>query len=182
MRLEYTEEQERQLRITELEAVLDNGLYENEEDKQSLELELQSLQKNTDKKENIMNEWYKTDDLQWCKSLGNRRYKFIQAICLGSMWSDICPANAKDNYNVCSGLIDLNDYSEEEIESVISSYYDSYSDMLRSYGVSKENARDLDSIVAECIFEEECLIEDHSHGMFEKDKAVQYVETWIKEQ
>ena len=52
MRLEYTEEQERQLRITELEAVLDNGLYENEEDKQSLELELQSLQKNTDKKEN----------------------------------------------------------------------------------------------------------------------------------
>ena len=32
MRLEYTEEQERQLRITELEAVLDNGLYENEED------------------------------------------------------------------------------------------------------------------------------------------------------
>lgn len=179
MRLEYTEEQERQLRITELEAVLDNGLYENEEDKQSLELELQSLQKNTDKKENIMNEWYKTDDLQWCKSLGNRRYKFIQAICLGSMWSDICPANAKDNYNVCSGLIDLNDYSKEEIESVISSYYDSYSDMLRSYGVSKENARDLDSIVAECIFEEECLIEDHSHGMFEKDKAVQYIETWV---
>ncbi len=45
MRLEYTEEQERQLRITELEAVLANGLYENEEDKQSLELELQSLQK-----------------------------------------------------------------------------------------------------------------------------------------
>ena len=45
MRLEYTEEQERQLIITELEAVLENELYENEEDKQSLELELQSLQK-----------------------------------------------------------------------------------------------------------------------------------------
>ena len=45
MRLEYTEAQERQLRITELEAVLENELYENEEDKQSLELELQSLQK-----------------------------------------------------------------------------------------------------------------------------------------
>ena len=45
MRLYYTEEQERQLRITELEAVLENELYENEEDKQSLELELQSLQK-----------------------------------------------------------------------------------------------------------------------------------------
>lgn len=45
MRLEYTEEQERPLRITELEAVLENELYENEEDKQSLELELQSLQK-----------------------------------------------------------------------------------------------------------------------------------------
>ena len=45
MRLEYKEEQERQLRITELEAVLENELYENDEDKQSLELELQSLQK-----------------------------------------------------------------------------------------------------------------------------------------
>ena len=69
MRLEYTEEQERQLRITELEAVLDNGLYENEEDKQSLELELQSLQKNTDKKENIMNEWYAKDTSKKIKAV-----------------------------------------------------------------------------------------------------------------
>ena len=30
MRLEYTEEQEKQLRITEIESILTNNLYENE--------------------------------------------------------------------------------------------------------------------------------------------------------
>lgn len=46
MRLEYNEEQERELRATEIEAILENKLYENEQEKHCLELELQFLQAN----------------------------------------------------------------------------------------------------------------------------------------
>ncbi len=37
--------EEIELRITEIEAVLDNELYENEDEKRCLELELQGLEK-----------------------------------------------------------------------------------------------------------------------------------------
>lgn len=46
MRLEYNEEQEKELRITEIEAILENGLYENELEEHRLEIELQFLQDN----------------------------------------------------------------------------------------------------------------------------------------
>lgn len=75
----------------------------------------------------------------------------------------------------------LNDYSDDEIETAISSYYESYDDMLNKYNTTRENAHELDSIVAECIFEEECYTDGHSHGIFEKDKAIEYVKNWIKE-
>ena len=48
MRLEYTEDQERELRITEIEAILTNNLYENEIEELALEAELQFLQGNVD--------------------------------------------------------------------------------------------------------------------------------------
>ena len=44
MRLEYNEEQERELRITEIEAILENKLYENEMEEHCLDIELQFLQ------------------------------------------------------------------------------------------------------------------------------------------
>lgn len=124
----------------------------------------------------MSNEWYKTDDLQWCKPLGERRYEFIQVL-----WIDTCPNDPENDHVVCSGLIDLNDYSDDEIESAVSSYYESYDDMLEKYNTTRENAHELDSIVAECIFEEECYTDCHSHGSFGKDKAVEYVEKWIEE-
>lgn len=46
MRLEYDENQEKELRITEIEAVLENDLYENEVEEHCLEIELQFLQGN----------------------------------------------------------------------------------------------------------------------------------------
>lgn len=46
MRLEYTEEQERELRITEIEAILENNLYEDEIEELALKAELQFLQDN----------------------------------------------------------------------------------------------------------------------------------------
>lgn len=44
MRLEYTESQERELRITELNAVLENDLYDSNVEKYCLEIELQFLE------------------------------------------------------------------------------------------------------------------------------------------
>ena len=44
MRLEYTEEQEKELRMTELEAILENELYESNVEKYCLEIELQFLE------------------------------------------------------------------------------------------------------------------------------------------
>lgn len=81
----------------------------------------------------MSNEWYKTDDLQWCKPLGERKYKFIQAL-----WIDTCPNDPENDYVVCSGLIDLNDYSDDEIETAISSYYESYDDMLNKYNTQEK--------------------------------------------
>lgn len=46
MRLEYNEDQEKELRITEIEAILENELYENEVEEHCLEIELQFLQGN----------------------------------------------------------------------------------------------------------------------------------------
>lgn len=46
MRLEYTEEQERELRITEIEAILENHLRDSKIEKLALEVELQFLQGN----------------------------------------------------------------------------------------------------------------------------------------
>lgn len=47
MRLEYDENQEKALRITEIQAILENDLYENEAEERCLEIELQFLQGNT---------------------------------------------------------------------------------------------------------------------------------------
>ena len=47
--------------------------------------------------------------------------------------------------------IDLNDYTDEEKRSYISSYYDSMEDLFDLYG------SDSNMIVAECIFEEEFM-------------------------
>lgn len=48
MRLEYNENQEKELRITEIQTILKNDLYENEVEERCLEIELQFLQGNTD--------------------------------------------------------------------------------------------------------------------------------------
>lgn len=47
MRLEYDENQEKALRITEIQAILENDLYEREIEERCLEIELQFLQGNT---------------------------------------------------------------------------------------------------------------------------------------
>lgn len=46
MRLEYNDNQEKALRITEIQAILENNLYENKVEESCLEIELQFLQGN----------------------------------------------------------------------------------------------------------------------------------------
>ena len=53
MRMEYSKEQELQLRITELEAILTHNVPESDMERLSLEIELQVLQKYTDGYDNL---------------------------------------------------------------------------------------------------------------------------------
>ena len=43
MRIEYSEEQERKLRITEIEAILENNLFEDADEELTLQTELTQL-------------------------------------------------------------------------------------------------------------------------------------------
>lgn len=121
-----------------------------------------------------MRNWYTTDELQQCKDLGNRKYKFIQAI-----WIDTCPKDPENEYCVCSGIVDLNEWVEEDTETAIVAYYGSIDDMLENYGAC--SLQELDDIVAECIFEENFFTDSNSHGTFNKDGAVDFIKKWIKE-
>ena len=50
MRIEYSEEQERKLRITEIEAILENNLFEDADEELALQTELAQL---TAKEQNV---------------------------------------------------------------------------------------------------------------------------------
>ena len=53
MRLEYTEEEERELRLTEIQAILENNLYENETKETELIAEMEELKSQTKLSEEI---------------------------------------------------------------------------------------------------------------------------------
>ena len=76
-------------------------------------------------------------------------YEMVQAVWLDTTEED--RANGAHEYYIVRIGINLNDYSDEENEIYLSSY--GYT--LKS--VSEEYGRDADSIIAECIMEEECL-------------------------
>ena len=64
MRLKYNDAKEKQLRITKIETILNNELYENEVEECCLDIELQFLQGN----KNLYNEPYAfvgTDDISF---------------------------------------------------------------------------------------------------------------------
>jgi hypothetical protein len=91
--------------------------------------------------------WYETDNdcYQHMRNDGTI-YEMIQAIWLDTTRED--RARGLHEYCVCQGEIDLNDFSEEEMESYISSY--GYT----MYGLREEYGDDMWGIVAECILEE----------------------------
>lgn len=102
--------------------------------------------------------WYETDNdcYQHMRNDGTV-YEMIQAIWLDTTRED--RARGLHEYCVCQGEIDLKDFSEEEMESYISSYGYTMKCLREEYG------DDMWGIVAECILEEyimrdSCVIAD----------------------
>ena len=86
-----------------------------------------------------MGDWICTDGgLQWLKQLNEKEFHLIEI------------REYPNGYNVATGVIDLNDYTKEDIEKCITGYgYKSISDMISQY---KE---DTNQVIAECLFEQE---------------------------
>lgn len=80
------------------------------------------------------------DCMQCRKDLGNREFLFIQSIWLGE----------EDAYEVVAHTEDLKEMSLKDIKTAVSGYYDGILGMEQAYNLPLGQ---LDSIVAECSFE-----------------------------
>lgn len=128
------------------------------------------------------NGWFCTDPdcMQYCKKINEEVFRFIQTVWLDTCGDDIRAVNAKDdsdNYAVCADIIDLDLYDEDDILGSIGSYgYNSIAFLQKEYGDAANQ------IIAECIFETECLY-DHSSiaGVVSWDDAEQIIQKYIDE-
>ena len=103
--------------------------------------------------------WFRTDDYQICKNLGNGEYEFIEFTGTdGQMISS-------------SGTVNVNDYKDadgnwnEEALDIISTYYSDLGELRASV----PNSSDEDQIVAECIFEQTGSFDSDSVTLSEDD-------------
>lgn len=124
------------------------------------------------------NGWYCTDNdcMQYCRSLGNRRYEFVQVIWLDTCGNDKRAKNDSDNYVVVTDSIDMNDYDEEDIEMAICGYYQNIKEMEESYGLP---LGELDDIVAECFFENMSFITDCHSDIVSWNDAEDIIQDFI---
>lgn len=124
-------------------------------------------------------EWFCADSdcMQYCKKISETEYEFIQTVWL-DCGTDERAENAKDtsdNYAVCVGYIDLDLYSDEDKEGSIS-----------SYGYTMESVKELygeyaNQIIAECLFEDDCLTDGHSiTGVVSWNDAKKTIEKYIE--
>ena len=98
------------------------------------------------------------DCIQYQKNYGTGIYHMIQIIS----------PNDSDDYFVVSMVIDINDYDEDERKDILSAYYDSFDNIS-------------DNILAECIFEQECLSSEYIvAGNLTEDEAKKYIQEYIK--
>lgn len=124
-----------------------------------------------------MNEWICTDDdsLQHLRRNDDGTYD-----CIEMVWLDICEGDegySDKEYVVKTALIDLKDYTEEEMEIAISGYYpdSTLSELKEEWGDS------LDQLIVECIFEEMTEGSASVHGMFTKEEAENFIKKYIEE-
>lgn len=127
----------------------------------------------------MKNEWYCTDNdcMQYCKKVDDYQFKFIQAVWLDTWGDDPRAENAKDecdNYAVCTGYIDINDFYDEELENYVSNFSYTLDSIREIYG------EDANEVIAECIFEEDCLCDGNSiSGVVSWDDAKNIIENYI---
>ena len=127
----------------------------------------------------MRNEWYCTDNdcMRYCKKVDDYQFKFIQAVWVDDWGYNPIEENVKDeydNYTVCCGYIDINDYSERELEIYVSNYTYTLDSIKEIYG------EDANEAIAECIFEDECLYESNSiSGVVSWDDAKNIIENYI---
>lgn len=125
------------------------------------------------------NNWFCTDSdcMQYCKKVNETEFEFIQTVWLDTYGDDPKAENAKDdsdNYAVCAGYIDLNLYSNDDIEGSIS-----------SYGYTMESAKEIygdcvNQIIAECLFEDDCLYDCNSiAGVVSWNDAEKVIQNYI---
>ena len=82
-------------------------------------------------------EWVCTDGLQWRKLINATTFHLVEV------------REYPDGYIYVSEIVDVNDYDDNEKESIIKSYYHSMEEFKASYPEEEING-----ILAECIFEQ----------------------------
>lgn len=75
-----------------------------------------------------------------------------------------------------SAYIDLNDYSLEDVEEAVSSYYGSLDELVYDNTYSDEER---DELVAECIFEELTDGSATTYGIMTKEEAENFIEKYV---
>lgn len=119
--------------------------------------------------------WSLTDNdcCQYIRQSGSK-YEMIQAVWLDTTSED--RAKGLHEYVIVNLTIDLDDYDEDAKEMYISSYGYTLASLSAEYGDA------MDSIIAECILEEESLrdscIIDEAHTFAEaKEKIQKFITT-----
>ena len=115
------------------------------------------------------NGWYLIDNdcLQYGKDLGDGKYSFIQVIWMDTAEGDArASASADDNYIVVADTVNVGEMSDEEKQLCICGFYKDLDEMSKSYSLSVE---ELNSIIAECGFENQSSYEYESNLLTWKD-------------
>ena len=106
------------------------------------------------------------DCAQYYRKVNDFVYVFIEA----REWPD-------DGYVVSHSVVDVRDYSLDEIWNYCSGYYSSLDEMISHYGI-----REALHIMAECVFEQLDFCDMEFNAKQENmGKAIKFIHQWIKE-
>lgn len=119
-----------------------------------------------------MSDWICTDPdtHQYCKKITDHSWVFYE---LRHLLRDT-PNGIDETPVVCYGAIDLYDYTLDEIWEVCSAYYDSFEDMVATYGF-----RSALQIMAECIFEQTESCELSVYRFITDEQAIQMIQRCV---
>lgn len=116
-----------------------------------------------------MKKWVQTDDLQAVRKLCDKKYEEVEVIMIAGQDA----INDTNRYRVSHQIIDLDDYTEDEIISNIRFYgYSSINQIKMVYGESSYR-----QIIAECIAENNP--EEIDKAFKTEDEALDYIEKEI---